>query len=34
MKEGDKLYWEFAAENGEIIVKFRKIKGFVNMACP
>jgi formylmethanofuran dehydrogenase subunit D len=27
IKEGDKLHWEFAVENGEIIVKFRKIKG-------
>jgi hypothetical protein len=26
IKEGDKLQWEFAVENGEIIVKFRKIK--------
>jgi bifunctional DNA-binding transcriptional regulator/antitoxin component of YhaV-PrlF toxin-antitoxin module len=24
IKEGDKLHWEFAVENGEIIVKFRK----------
>ncbi len=28
IKEGDKLHWEFAVENGEIIVKFRKIKGY------
>ena len=28
IKEGDKLYWEFAVENGEIIVKFRKVKGW------
>jgi hypothetical protein len=27
IKEGDRLHWEFAVENGEIIVKFRKIKG-------
>ena len=26
IKEGDKLHWEFAVENGEIIVKFRKMK--------
>jgi len=28
IKEGDRLHWEFAVENGEIIVKFRKIKGY------
>jgi antitoxin component of MazEF toxin-antitoxin module len=27
IKEGDKLQWEFAVKNGEIIVKFRKING-------
>jgi hypothetical protein len=27
IKEGDKLDWEFAVESGEIIVKFKKIKG-------
>jgi bifunctional DNA-binding transcriptional regulator/antitoxin component of YhaV-PrlF toxin-antitoxin module len=27
IKEGDKLHWEFAADSGEIIVKFGKIKG-------
>jgi hypothetical protein len=27
IKERDKLYWEFAVENGEIIVKFKKING-------
>jgi hypothetical protein len=27
IKDGDKLYWEFAVENGEIIVKFKKING-------
>jgi antitoxin component of MazEF toxin-antitoxin module len=26
IKEGDKLHWEFAVENGEIIVKFKKMK--------
>jgi bifunctional DNA-binding transcriptional regulator/antitoxin component of YhaV-PrlF toxin-antitoxin module len=26
INERDKLHWEFAVENGEIIVKFRKIK--------
>jgi hypothetical protein len=30
IKEGDKLHWEFAVGNGEIIVKFRKIKGLVD----
>ena len=28
IKQGDKLHWEFGVENGEIIVKFRKIKGY------
>ena len=27
IKEGDKLHWEFAVDNGEIIVKFKKISG-------
>jgi hypothetical protein len=28
IKEGDKLHWEFAVENGDIIVKFSKINGW------